>query len=121
MWTYKPNIMGPYDLAWYEENNISYHTETRSNQFNDFKPTQYKVYEEWFGGRLDARCSIVTDPDWDPYGRQTNLPIMDEESFGKFSLWLQDFRSSNFLEFDQIRNMFEIQTNQKLIIFDEIK
>lgn len=115
-WTYNTNMMGPM-LHWYEANNIPYIIKISNNKFTDFKDVPRKVYEQWYGGRIDAHCSDINDIDYDHYGRETSLPIMDSESYGNFSDWLSKFSSVRFLEFSELKNIYENETGNILNIF----
>lgn len=111
-YTYNTNMMGPM-LHWYESNNIPYSTTRKySKLFN--KEIEYKVYEQWYGGRIDI-YGVSGYPD------ETHLPIMSAESYGRFSQWLEKFSSEQIKCFEELRELFETQENFKLIIFDEIK
>ena len=108
--TYSTNMMGPM-THWYETNNIPFKLiKTYSKLFN--KEIEYKHYEPWYGVRIDIYG--INYPD------ETGLPIMSGESYGRFSQWLDKFSSTHIKSFEELRELFETETNFKLIIFEEI-
>lgn len=119
MWTYSTNIMGPYGLCWFEQNNIPYTSKITNNRFTDFKDVEYKTYEQWYGGRIDCYCSTIEDPDYDHHKPELGLPIMSTESLGKFQEYLETFKSCRLLEFGELKYIFESVSNYKLNIFKE--
>ena len=112
-YTYSTNMMGPM-MHWYEDNNIPYTVKIVNNKFTDFKDEERKVYDQWYGGRID----IYGGPG---YPDECRLPIMSAESYGRFSRWLETYSSEEIKCFEELRELFETQENFKLIIFDEFK
>lgn len=110
---YRTNIMGPYGSWWHEENNIPYSIKIINNKYTDFQDEEIKIYEQWYGGRIDIKSSEFTTD-------EIYLPIMSGESYSKFSNWLEKFSSPELKSFDELRKLFELEENHKLIIFDEI-
>lgn len=46
-WSYNTNMMGPFGLWWFEENNIPYIIKIINNKFTNFKDVKTKTYESW--------------------------------------------------------------------------
>lgn len=113
MWTYSTNIMGPFGLWWYEENNIPYIEEEYSSPFGSGKRKKY--LELWVGGRIDCYCTNPEDSDYDRYGVELSLPIIDSESEYKLSEWLETYSSEKLEE--NILGIFEKETGFKIIYF----
>ena len=114
MVSYSTNMMGPYGLWWFEENNIPYKEyELTSTIVNPGKPFKYKKYEHWFGGRIDCYSS-----DWH-YPEELGLPIMDGKSYGKFSEWLDNFTSEELVTQEYLFETFEKETGHKIRFFKE--
>lgn len=109
-YTYSTNMMGPM-LHWFQTNNIPYTIKIVNNKFTNFKDEERKVYEPWYGGRIDIYCDSG-------YPDETGLPIMSGESYGRFSLWLQTYTSEQIKTFKELRELFESEEDFKLIIFD---
>ena len=116
-WKYGTNVMGPYGLWWYEKNNIPFRIEVINNRFTDFKDTEHKVYENWFGGRIDCYCSDTEDPYYDPFNRELSLPIMKPKSLKKLDEWLKTYISESFNP--DLLMTFEEQTGYTLELFKE--
>lgn len=110
--TYNTNMMGPM-LHWFQTNNIHYTIQIANNQFTNFQDTERKIYEQWYGGRID----IYGGPG---YPDETDLPIMSGESYSRFSHWLETYSSEELKSFEELRELFESEENFKLIIFNEI-
>ena len=89
MYRYNSNWMGPVNKQWIEEHG-----------------------EKWSGGRID-----IYHPSFD-YNEETILPIMSNEDYHMFSLWLRDFVSEEQMNFDELRAEYE-KSNPKLSIFNE--
>lgn len=106
MWTYSTNCMGPYGLWWYEENNIPFVEVKRFSTLFD-KEIVSKNYEPWFGGRIDCYCDNPEDPDYDHYHPELGLPIMDAESYHRFSTFLDKFKSCKLMTFRELKEQFE--------------
>lgn len=126
-WTYSTNMMGPM-LHWYESNNIPY--TLSEGYYSEFLKEEngeprwiepYKTYEQYAGGRIDCYCNDPEDPDFDHYGRETGLPIMEAKIYQEFSDWLDDVVTERFQEFDDLKEMYENETGKKLILFRENK
>ena len=106
-------MMGPMQ-HWFQTNNIHYTVQIANNQFTNFQDTERKIYEQWYGGRID----IYGGPG---YPDETGLPIMSGESYSRFSRFLETYSSEELKSFEELRELFESEENFKLIIFDEIK
>lgn len=117
MWSYDINIMGPVS-SWYEREKIPY----KILEDTIDKSKQLKLYEEmWCGGRIDCYCSDVTDKNYDKYGVELELPIMKEDSYIKFTEWLDSFTSKELLEFEIIKDTYEKETGKVLDLYDNVK
>ena len=106
-------MMGPMQ-HWFQTNNIHYTIQIANNQFTNFQDTERKIYEQWYGGRIDIYGGAG-------YPDETGLPIMSGESYSRFSRFLETYSSEELKSFEELRELFETQENFKLIIFDEIK
>lgn len=119
MWSYNTNVMGPYGLWWYEENNIPWDIIIVNNRFTKFKDVERKKYKEvYYGGRIDTYCDNTDDPDWDYYMPELSLPIMSSENFARFDNWLDNFKSEKLLSFEDLKILFE-KDNGELVLFKE--
>lgn len=119
MWSYNTNVMGPYGLWWYEENNIPWDIIIVNNRFTKFKDVERKKYKEvYYGGRIDTYCDNTDDPDWDHYMPELSLPIMSSENFARFDNWLDNFKSEKLLSFEDLKILFE-KDNGELVLFKE--
>jgi hypothetical protein len=87
--TYSPNVMGPINGDWIEENGSG-----------------------WIGGRIDIYGG------YDHYPDETELPIMSNESFNRFDEYLEELVTSTRWNFDRIRKEFE-KHNEPLVLFRE--
>ena len=112
-YTYNTNCMGPYGLWWYEENKIPYTIKISNNKFTNFQDHEQKVYEQWYGGRIDVYSGSG-------YPDELGLPIMSGESYARFSRWLLNFTSDDIKSFYELRQLFEESEDYKLAIFEEI-
>jgi len=107
MWTYRSNYMGPM-MHWYETNNIPFvEIETYSSFFK--KEIKYKHYEQYAGGRIDCHCSNIEDPDYDHYGQELGLPIMEAESYANFSQFLDTIRTSTLLTTRELVELYQLR------------
>ena len=93
MFTYSTNWMGPISERWYTKRGIS------------------STDEQWCGGRIDI---------YGPYeaigeGIEYSLPVMDEESWGKLSLWLGDYCTDVLVSFEKIIHDFHAETDHKIV------
>lgn len=115
MWTYSTNFMGPAPW-WYKENNIPY---TLIPLFceTEQKDIDYKHYKQYAGGRIDCYCSDINDQDYSKYNQEVSLPIMEVESFIEFGDWLENFSSPKLLSFEELKKLYEKDTNNKIILF----
>ena len=111
--THNINCMGPYGLWWYEENKIPYTIKMMNNKFTNFQDHEKKVYEQWYGGRIDVSFG-------NGYPHELELPIMSGESYARFSRWLSSFTSDDIKSFDELRKIFEESDDYKLMLFEEI-
>lgn len=91
MYSYSSNWMGPLNKEWIEEHG-----------------------EQWSGGRID-----IYHPSFS-YNDETGLPIMRNEDYRMFSLWLRDFVSEEQMNFDELREEYE-KFNPKLRVFKELQ
>lgn len=118
MWTYSTNFMGPAGLWWYERNNIpNEKIKVFSKIFN--KEIEYTNYEQWCGGRIDCYCDNIEDKNYDHFGVEFGLPIMNTESFNKFSDWVIKFKSPELVDSDELFKLFEEETDFKIRFFVE--
>ena len=120
-WSYSTNVMGPYGLWWYEQNNIPFEIiQVPASKLLNLPAYERKHYlETYYGGRIDCYCSNPDDPDYDPYNRETYLPIMIGPEFAKFDAWLDQHTSDHLQQFDELRSLYEQETGNKLILFKE--
>lgn len=115
MWTYRTNVMGPYGLWWFEQNNIPFKMiDVVSEKFGK---VSHKSYEPWFGGRIDCYCSNVEDPDYDHFNQELSLPIMKPSSLVALDAWLETYSSDSFNR--DLLKTFEEETGFKLELFEE--
>lgn len=92
----------------YETNNILYEDYYLYDKYLG-KDVRYRAYKpEYAGGRIDCCVDYTTDPDYDPYGPELRLDIMDVESYSKFSDWLET-----------AEELYELDTGDKLNIWEE--
>lgn len=121
MWTYSTNLMGPFGLWWYEQNEIPYEIKkVKSELFPNHPETERKIYlETWFGGRIDCYCNDENDKDFDPYGQELPLPIMKAEHYSLFSDWLENIKTNSFIEDEKI--LFEMFEKEKGITIEFFK
>lgn len=117
-WTYSTNYMGP-AMHFYELHNIPYTEHTEFSKLLNKEITFKTYHKEYAGGRIDAYCNDISDPDYSHYGAETSLPIMEAEDYLKFSYWLDNFKSDKFLHFEEIRRLFEKDTSYILRLFEE--
>ena len=110
-YTYSTNMMGPMQ-HWFQTNNIPYTVQIANNQFTNFQDSERKIYEQWYGGRIDIYGGSG-------YPDECGLSIMAGESYSRFSNWLETYSSSELKSFEELRKLFESEENFKLIIFDE--
>ena len=115
MWTYSTNVMGPYGLWWYKQNNIPY--EDIPFDSETFGKGTHRSYDNWFGGRIDCRCSNTKDKDYDPFGQELTLPIMTPDSLYNLDKWLKSYKSETFNV--NLLETFEEETKTKLECFVE--
>jgi hypothetical protein len=107
-------MMGPAGLWWFEKNNIPF--ELIQMESTIIKPGEqffYKKYEPWFGGRIDCYGG-----DWH-YPEELGLPIMDGESYGRFSDWLDNFKSEELVTEEYLFETFEKETGHKIRFWKE--
>lgn len=115
-WSYSSNFMGPAGLWWYEQNNIPYTEETKFSELFG-KEITMKHYKQYAGGRIDCRCDNLEDPNYDRYGVELDLPIMEAESFNALSDWLFQYESEELNE--NVIQTFEEETGFKIRYFTE--
>lgn len=92
MWKYRTNCMGPYSLKWYDDNKISY---------SDIH----------IGGRIDCfnnKNFKRSEIDW---------PIMRAKDAQNFIFWLKTFKSKKLLTFEELKIIYESETNEELKLF----
>lgn len=88
MVTYFLNWMGPVSHRWYEDNNIPYTEEEKFNRITG-KVFQLRTYETEYGaGRVDIR-------DASPFGSELGVPVMDMRSWGRFSHYLANLKTTD--------------------------
>lgn len=113
MWTYSTNMMGVFGIWWYKENNIPFTISKRYSKYFD-KEIEFTTYEQWYGGRIDCYCDNTDDVDYDIYGTEVSLPIMDSQSYSAFSDWLDSVKTDRLYMFEELQGMFERMTNTNL-------
>lgn len=93
--TYSTNLMGPMSRDWYDERGLD--------------PDK----EIWCGGRID----IYGLDESQYYGGKSEyaLPMMDGESWGLFSQWLENYETNDLRTFDQLIYAFEWSTRHKIL------
>lgn len=117
MWTYSTNMMGPMN-HWYEENKIQYKIIKRKSTLFG-KEIEFKKYNPiYYGGRIDCRCSNPKDKDYDIYGVELGLEIMEAESYSKFSDWLSNFKSKKLKTEKELYSLYE-EKNGKIKFFNK--
>jgi hypothetical protein len=110
--------MGVYGLWWYEQNNIPYTVGKHYSQlFN--KEVEYRNYEQWYGGRIDCHCNNYDDTDYERYGVELGLPIMDNESYYRFSEWLNSVSTISLVNTEELIQLYEYKTNHKLRLWED--
>lgn len=120
MWTYNTNVMGPFGLWWYEENNVPYEMVTINNRFTNYKDVERKNYLlSYYGGRIDTYCSNPDDKDYDHYMPELGLPIMEAKYFAKFDEWLDTVKTDSLVTFEDLKQMYEEETKETLLIFKD--
>lgn len=120
-WTYSTNVMGPFGLWWFEENNIPFKIIIVNNRWTDFKDIKTKQYETWFGGRIDCYCDNQEDPEYDRYGRELILPIMKGDCYALFSNWLDKQITNSLVSNEYLFKKYETETGNKLIFHESEK
>jgi hypothetical protein len=90
MITYSTNWMGPVNMDWYRERNLTVTKTVVQEEDSKFtsrkKGDIYEVEEitqQWCGGRIDIRGEGLG-----PYGEEMGLPIMKADCYNSFSDWL---------------------------------
>ena len=87
--TYSTNWMGPINLDWIKENG-----------------------EHWAGGRIDIYGT------GEPYGDETNCPIMHAEDYNSLSDWLDTFETDTVWNWVELIREYE-KTHSKIRLFHE--
>lgn len=90
---YYANFMGPVSLDWYQKRGLSQD-------------------EYWAGGRID----IYGLDENEYFSGQTeySLPVMDGESWNKFSEWLKNYKTEELKPYKQLLSAFEAATEHKI-------
>lgn len=97
MITYSTNWMGPVSMNWYRERGLL-----------DSKGVITLYYS---AGRIDIRDSTKPGYDgWHEYG----LAPMHGEDWNDFSEWLDDFKSQELLDFDDLIAQYEEDRGRKI-------
>lgn len=117
MWSYSTNVMGPAGTWWFEENNIPYQEVVVNNRFTGHQDEIRRIYDEYYGGRIDTYCDDPKDPDYCKYSPEVDLPIMPGEHFQRFDQWLNGFSSKRLMQFEELKAEYEKQTGELLELF----
>jgi len=110
-YTFFLNCMGPVCYSWYEDNNIPFTEHKRySERFNMM--LEYKTPNtHYYGGRID-----IHHPNF-AYNNEYGVEIMEGESWGLLSDWLDDLSLDELPTKDELFKMFEEQTGHKIKYF----
>jgi hypothetical protein len=110
-YTFFLNFMGPISNSWYEENNIPFTTEKRYSNIQG-KEVEYKEWDvHYYGGRID-----IHHPNF-AYNNEYGVDVMDGESWGLLSDWLDELSLAELPTKDELFQMFEEQTGHKIKYF----
>ena len=121
MITYSTNWMGPVNMDWYRQRNLTV-TKT-AVQKEDSKLTSRKkgdIYEvveitqQWAGGRIDIRGEGLG-----PYGDEMGLPIMRDDCYVRFSYWLDTVKTDDVWTLAQLVELYE-KDNPKIIWANDV-
>jgi hypothetical protein len=104
MISYSTSFVGPSDMYWYHKNGF---------MEDDI------VIDYWCGGHIEIRGLDQSEFKNGRY--KYDLPIMNEESWYKFTNWLERFKSKDLLSYDDLISKFERTKNHKIIWFEEDK
>ena len=114
---YSTNCMGVANLDWYrkrglvQKRTITFDENSLVTKYGKYKPGDSIEIEEptvyYSCGRIDV---IGTD---DPWGDEISLPPMTNESWNRFSNWLETFETDDVWTLDQLVWLFE-QSNSKI-------
>jgi hypothetical protein len=70
--------------------------------------------DHWAGGRIDISGGK------DPYPDAAALPIMHIEDYRRFSNWLTEFKSKRKLNFEALRETYELNNPKLRLWMEEI-
>lgn len=121
MISYSTNFMGPIALWWYRERGLTEMAEVAVEskilaEVYGVEPgdtvTQEVVTEYWCGGRIDIYGLDETEY----YGGRSeySLPIMDGESWNRFSDWLDEYETVELKTYEQLLSAFEADTDHQI-------
>lgn len=74
-------------------------------------------YKGFAGGRIDVDCDDENDPDYDKYGNEIPVPLMDEESWDHLSEWVDKLVTDSLLD-KEVFEMFEEDTGLNIGWYD---
>ena len=121
MITYSTNWMGPINMNWYRERNLTVTKTVIQEEDSKFtsrkKGDIYEVEEitqQWAGGRIDIRGEGLG-----PYGDEIGLPIMRGDCYGRFSDWLDTVETDDVRTLAQLVEMYE-RDNPRIIWADDV-
>ena len=95
MITYSTNFMGPIHRSWFDERGLDY------------------MKDCWSGGRIDIYG--LDEREYFEGRHEYGLPIMDCESWNKFSDWLMHYKTVELKTYDQLLCAFEADTEHNII------
>lgn len=121
MISYSTNMMGPISLDWFRDRNLIEDVDVVVK--NDFQARIYRASigdtvtrqrntENWCGGRIDIYGLDETEY----YGGMSEygLPIMDGESWNRFSDWLDEYKTIELKTYEQLLSAFEADTGHQI-------
>ena len=121
MITYSTNWMGPVNMDWYRQRNLTVTKTVVQEEDSKFtsrkKGDIYEVEEitqQWAGGRIDIRGEGLGI-----YGDEMGLPIMRADCYNSFSDWLDTFETDNVWTLDQLIEVYE-RRNPKIIWANDV-
>lgn len=121
MISYSTNMMGPISLDWFRDRDLIEEIDVVVK--NDIQARVYRasvgdtvtgqrITESWCGGRIDIYGLDETEY----YGGMSeySLPIMDAESWDRFSDWLDEYETSELKTYEQLLSDFEADTDHQI-------
>jgi hypothetical protein len=121
MITYSTNWMGPVNMDWYRQRNLTVTKTVIQKEDSKFtsrkKGDIYEVEEitqQWAGGRIDIRGEGLG-----PYGGEMGLPIMRGDCYKQFSEWLDTFETDDVWTLAQLVELYE-RANPRIIWANDV-